>query len=90
MLEVALKITDPAKGRYGFGLRGGDGGHGFVIDMIRAWGSPVIEDGKIAIDRDKAIAAVGFYSDLYTKRRGRPRATAIARSWKASGPVRPE
>ena len=67
MLEVALKITDPAKGRYGFGLRGGDGGHGFVIDMIRAWGSPVIEDGKIAIDRDKAIAAVGFYSDLYTK-----------------------
>jgi multiple sugar transport system substrate-binding protein len=67
MLEVALKITDRAKGRYGFGLRGGDGGHGFVIDLIRAWGSPVIEDGKVAIDRDKAIAAVGFYSDLYTK-----------------------
>jgi multiple sugar transport system substrate-binding protein len=67
MLEVALKITDPAKGRYGFGLRGGDGGHGYVIDMLRAWGSPVIEDGKMAIDRDKAIEAVGFYSDLYTK-----------------------
>jgi multiple sugar transport system substrate-binding protein len=67
MLEVALKITDAAQGRYGFGLRGGDGGHGYVIDMIRAWGSPVIEDGKVAIDRDKAIAAVRFYSDLYTK-----------------------
>ena len=72
LLEVALKLTDPAKGRYGFGLRGGDGGHGYVVDLIRAWGSPVIEDGKVAIDRAKAIEAVGFYADLYTKHKVAP------------------
>jgi multiple sugar transport system substrate-binding protein len=82
LLEVALKLTDPAKGRYGFGLRGGDGGHGFVVDMIRAWGSPVIEDGKVAIDRDKAIEAVGFMPTCTRSTRWSPgvrRATAIAR-----------
>lgn len=65
-LDAAIKLTDPAQGRYGFGMRAGDGGHGFVIDMIEAFGSPIVVDGQPAIDRAKAIDAVRFWSDLYT------------------------
>lgn len=65
-LETAIKLTDPATGRYGFGMRAGDGGHGFVIDMIESFGSPIVVDGAPAIDREKAIEAVRFYSELYT------------------------
>ena len=66
-LETARKLTDPARGRYGFGMRAGDGGHLFVIEMMRAFGSPLVEDGVVAIDRGKAIEGVRFYADLYTR-----------------------
>jgi multiple sugar transport system substrate-binding protein len=66
-LAAALKLTDRERGRYGFGLRGGDGGHGSLLNLIRAWGSPLVEDGKVAIDRPKAIDAVRFYAELYTR-----------------------
>ncbi len=66
-LEAAMKITDPKKNRYGFGMRGGDGGHQYLIETIRAWGSPIVEDGKPAIDKAKAVEAVKFYAELFTK-----------------------
>ncbi len=66
-LDAALKITDPARGRYGFGMRGGDGGAPYITDMMRAWGSPIVEDGEVALDRQTAIEAVRFYAELYTK-----------------------
>lgn len=74
-LDAAEKLTDPAQGRYGFGMRGGAGGHAFVIDMIQAFGSPLVEDGKVAIDRARAIEAVGFYADLHTKHEVTPPST---------------
>ena len=65
--EAAIKLTDTSKGRYGFGLRGGGGGQGYVVDMLQGFGSPIIDaDGKAAIDRDKAIEAIKFWSDLFT------------------------
>ncbi|MEO1018268.1 MAG: sugar ABC transporter substrate-binding protein [Pseudomonadota bacterium] len=66
-LVACEKLTDPSKNRYGFGMRGGDGGQSFVTDMMRAWGSPIVEDGRVAIDKPKAVEAVGFYADLFTK-----------------------
>jgi multiple sugar transport system substrate-binding protein len=66
-LDACLKVTDASKNRYGFGMRGGDGGHQFVIDMIEAWGSPLVEGGKMAIDKAKATEAVRFYAELFTK-----------------------
>lgn len=66
-LEAAVKVTDPAKNRYGFGMRGGDGGHQHLIETIRAYGSPIVQDGKPAIDKAKAVDAVKFYSELFTK-----------------------
>jgi multiple sugar transport system substrate-binding protein len=66
-LDAAKKLTDPSKNRYGFGLRGGDGGQAFIIDMIESFGSPIVVDGKAAIDKQKAIEAITFWSELYTK-----------------------
>ena len=61
------KLTDPAKGRYGFGLRGGSGCFKYVIDIMEAFGSPIVKDGKPAIDRTAAIDAVGFFAGLFVK-----------------------
>lgn len=64
--DAAIALTDASKNRYGFSLRGGAGGQSFVLNMIEAFGSPFVVDGKPAIDRDKAIEAVAFWSGLYT------------------------
>ncbi len=65
-LDAARKLTDPAKNRYGFGMRGGAGGYAFVLDLIEAFGSKFVVDGKNAMDKPKVMAAVKWYSDLYT------------------------
>ncbi len=64
--EVAIKLTNADEGRYGFGMRGGDGGQGFIIDVLESFGSPIVVDGQPAIDRDKAIDAITWYSELFT------------------------
>ena len=38
-----------------------------LLDMIEAFGSPIVVDGKAALDRDKMIEAMRFWSELYTK-----------------------
>jgi multiple sugar transport system substrate-binding protein len=66
--NAAIKLTDPAKGRYGFGLRGGPGGQNFVVNVIEAFGSPVKkEDGTIGLDRDIVIQALDWYAGLLVK-----------------------
>ncbi len=65
--DAAIALTNPDEGRYGFAMRGGAGGQGFIIDMLESFGSPIIDaDGNAAIDRDKAIEAMAFWSGLYT------------------------
>ena len=71
-VEAAIKLCDPAKNRYGFSLRGGAGGFKYVIDMIEAWGSPIVVDGKMAIDKAKAVEAVTVYAELLTKHKAVP------------------
>lgn len=71
--EAAIKLTDPAKNRFGFGLRGGDGGEGWVTALFRAYGSPLVDDkGKPAIDAAKATEALKFYTELFTKYKAAP------------------
>jgi multiple sugar transport system substrate-binding protein len=65
-LATAKRLTDPAQGRFGFGLRGADGGEEYIIDAILAFGSPIVVDGKNAMDRDRAVAAIRFWSELAT------------------------
>ena len=65
-VTTAKKLTDPSKNRYGFGMRGGPGGAAYLIDLMEAFGSKFVVDGKNAMDRGKALAAVKWYSDLAT------------------------
>jgi multiple sugar transport system substrate-binding protein len=71
-LDAAIKVTDPSKNRYGLSMRGGAGGFKFVIDLIESWGSPIVVDGKAAIDKKKATEAVEFYVGLLTKHKVAP------------------
>ncbi|MHA6692507.1 ABC transporter substrate-binding protein [Devosia sp. A449] len=66
-VEVAAKLTDPSKDQYGFCMRGGAGGDGFVIMIMQAFGNKIVEDGKMALDKAKVVAALDWYSSLYTK-----------------------
>lgn len=66
--DAAIKLTDPAKGRFGFGMRGGAGGQSFVINVMEGFGANLMhEDGSISLDRDKAIEAVDWWSGLLIK-----------------------
>jgi multiple sugar transport system substrate-binding protein len=67
MIEAAIKITDPSKGRYGFSLRGGAGGQSSFIDVFDSFGGFIYEGSSVEMDIPKAVAAVRFYSDLFTK-----------------------
>ena len=65
--EAAIALTDPDQGRYGFGMRGGAGGQGFIPLIFEAFGSPIIdEDGQPALDFDTAVTALRWYTDLHT------------------------
>jgi len=71
--KAAVKLTDPAKGTFGFGMRGGPGGQGLVVQVIRAFGSPLIDDkGNAALDIKKTTDALDWYSSLYTKAKAVP------------------
>ncbi|WP_423066503.1 extracellular solute-binding protein [Devosia sp. CN2-171] len=66
--DAAIKLTDPAKGRFGFGMRGGAGGQAFVINVMEGFGAKLMhEDGSISLDRDKAIEAIDWWAGLLTK-----------------------
>jgi multiple sugar transport system substrate-binding protein len=66
--NAAIKLTDPSKNRFGFGMRGAGGGEGLLIEVIRSFGSPIVDDkGQPAMDRQKATDAVTWYSELFTK-----------------------
>lgn len=66
--DAAIKLTDPAKGRFGFGMRGGAGGQAYVINIMEGFGAKLMhEDGSISLDRDKAIEAVDWWSGLLIK-----------------------
>ncbi|HTN62919.1 MAG TPA: sugar ABC transporter substrate-binding protein [Devosia sp.] len=66
--QAAIKLTDPAKGRFGFGLRGGPGGQNYIINVMEAFGAPVkAADGTIGLNRDGVVAALDFYAGLLVK-----------------------
>lgn len=63
--DAAIKLTDPAKGRFGFGMRAGAGGQAYVINVMEGFGAKLVhEDGSIGLDRDKAIEAIDWWAGL--------------------------
>ncbi len=66
--EAAIALTDPAQGRYGLGMRGGPGGQNYIINVMEAFGAPVLHpDGSIGLDRDAAIAGIDWFAGLLTR-----------------------
>lgn len=71
--DAAIKLTDPSKERFGFGMRGGPGGQGLVVQVIRAFGSPLVDDaGKAALDIAKTTEALEWFTSLHTKHKAVP------------------
>ena len=66
-LEAAIAITDPSQGRYGFGLRGGDGGQTMLQDVFDSYGAFDYDGGSIAINVPNAVEALRFYTGLLTE-----------------------
>lgn len=71
--EAAIAITDPEQGRYGFGLRGGDGGESILIPVIQSFGTQIVDDqGCAALDVEATTEALRFYTGLFTEHQAAP------------------
>jgi multiple sugar transport system substrate-binding protein len=72
-IDAAVKLTNPDQGRYGFGLRGGDGGEGIMIQVIQAFGSSIAdEEGCAALDTAVVAEAMASYLGLFTEHQAAP------------------
>jgi multiple sugar transport system substrate-binding protein len=57
--SAAIKLSDPSRNRFGFGLRGAGGGEAMLIEVMRSFGSPIVDDkGQPAMHRQNATDAV--------------------------------
>jgi multiple sugar transport system substrate-binding protein len=75
-LSAAQKLTDASKNRYGFGLRGGDGGADDIVLVIESFGTDIVDpDGKPALDKAILIEALTFETELFTKYKVTPPST---------------
>ena len=70
--EAAVALTDPPKGRYGYGMRGGDGGQYQLFDLLRSYGAFDIEGGTVALNPERAKEALTFYAELMTAHQAVP------------------
>lgn len=67
-LTAAQKLTDPAKNRYGFGLRGGAGGQDAWLAFMAAQGVRLTDKkGNVIINNQKAVDANQKFIDLFRK-----------------------
>lgn len=65
-LNAAKRLTDPARNRYGFGLRGGAGGQDQWLAFMVAGGARVVDSfGKVIINNPKAVEVNQWYIDLF-------------------------
>ena len=83
--EAALAVSDPANNMWGWGLtinRSGDG-HGFIIDVIQAYGGSITdESGQVVVfDSPETVAAVQWLEETYTSEKYRPMLPPGIESW---------
>jgi len=66
---AAIEMTDPSKKIYGFGLRGGAGGGGFVTKLLHAFNGPIYDPKtrKATLELDAAVDALRYWVRLGTK-----------------------
>lgn len=74
---AAIAMTDPEQGRFGFGLRGGDGGQDIVVAVIESFGGLTYDAaGMPTFDAARAAEAVAFYAGLATEHKAAPPSAA--------------
>jgi multiple sugar transport system substrate-binding protein len=66
---TAIELTDPSKKVYGFGMRGGAGGGGFITKLMHAFNGPIYDPKtrKATLELDAAVDALRFWVRLGTK-----------------------
>lgn len=70
LFDVAKKLTDPAKNKYGYSFRGGKGAWTQLINVVMTQigaSSYFDSEGKCVLRDPKAIEAFKKYCELYTK-----------------------
>jgi multiple sugar transport system substrate-binding protein len=70
-LDAAVKMSDPSKERFGWGLtvnKSGDG-HGLILNAIHAFGGRMVDETgtKITLNTPEAVAGVQWLADIYMK-----------------------
>jgi len=73
-LAAAKTFTDPANLRYGFGMRGGRGGGGYMVHfMTAATGGRIFDDeGNCILNQPGPVEGLQFYADLFLKHKVTP------------------
>ena len=72
--QTAIEMTDPSKGIYGFGMRGGAGGGGYIGSLIHAFNGPIINPRTYnrTVDFGALRDALAFWVNLSVKDKAVP------------------
>ncbi len=66
--EAAIALTNPSKNQYGFAMRGGSGGGGFIPAIIHAYNGPILDKFfKRTVEFETVRDAVTFWVNLHVK-----------------------
>jgi multiple sugar transport system substrate-binding protein len=66
--EAAIACTNPSKGQYGFAMRGGSGGGGFIVNALHAYNGSIMSPSfKATLTLDAAVEAMRFWVNLAVK-----------------------
>jgi multiple sugar transport system substrate-binding protein len=66
--DAAIALTNPGKGQYGFAMRGGSGGGGFLVNVLHAFNGPIISPSfKCTLTLDNAVDAMRYWVNLAVK-----------------------
>lgn len=83
--DAALKISDPSKQIWGWGLtinKSGDG-QGLIMDVIQAFGGRVVDETgvKVVFNSPETIAGVKWLQETYTSEKYKPMLPPGIESW---------
>jgi multiple sugar transport system substrate-binding protein len=83
--DAALKISDPAKEMWGWGMtvnKSGDG-NGLIITAIQAFGGHVVDDSgkKVTFNSPETVKAVQWLAEIYSSDKYKPMLPPGVGSW---------
>jgi multiple sugar transport system substrate-binding protein len=87
--DAALKVSDPSKEIWGWGLtinKSGDG-HGFIMDVIQSFGGAVVDPSgkKVVFNSPQTVEAVKWLQETYTSEKYKKMLPPGVESWTDTG-----